>query len=527
METCRAIIQQGKRKGLRCENVVQSGYCDRHSRNEIYDKGVAEGKRFCRFYFHSGCDNVLSDLNQKSCSLCLAKLRPRRQKCESCSNNAQENEKYCGKHLRNKYKDEESEKGIRYCDIPRGCFNICEKDKASCKECLEKNRTKDKKKYDKRRLTTNCLKCNKSYDMFKNKLNKDSKLCKECYDKQADVELHRNRDRNYKVERAKYVETHYSQYKERANKNKMEFLLTIDEFTHLVGSKCFYCDYYKEGESIGIDRLNNTLGYINTNCVAACEECNRSKHVYHPWFFIDKAKIISGIKTPTPDFYKKWDIYFSRSIARSYNVYKKEAESRSIPFQITEIEYDTITRSPCYLCGYKQTNGIGIDRIDNSIREYNMLNSRPCCGSCNIMKNYMKNDEFIEIMKRIATKWVDTKEVESVVLFTTPYKKNVKIDTETNQVIEKVVEERKKWKALSLYYSIISNTESEFFEFNKDLLTIEEFETIAKDVRANTNKDECIKVLSKFLNTVRTRRARQNKKKSIESPDSENIIRLL
>ena len=70
METCEAIIQQGKRKGLRCENVVQSGYCDRHARNEIYDKGVAEGKRFCRFYFHSGCDNVLTDLNQKSCSLC-------------------------------------------------------------------------------------------------------------------------------------------------------------------------------------------------------------------------------------------------------------------------------------------------------------------------------------------------------------------------------------------------------------------------------------------------------------------------
>ena len=307
----------------------------------------------------------------------------------------------------------------------------------------------------------------------------------------------------------------------------MEFSLTIDEFKHLVGSKCYYCDYYCDGESIGIDRLNNTLGYKYANCVAACEACNRSKHVYHPLFFIDKAKIISGIKIPTLDFYKKWDIYFSRSMARSYNVYKKEAESRSIPFNITEIEYDTITRSPCYLCGYKQTNGIGIDRVDNSIREYNMFNSRPCCGSCNIMKNFMNNDEFTEIMKRIATKWADTKEVESIVLFTTPYKKNVTIDTDTNQIIENVVEERKKWKALSLYYAIIANTESEFLEFNKDLLTVEEFETIAKGVRANTNKDECIKVLSTFLNTVRTRRARHNKKKSAKSTDSENIITLL
>lgn len=510
METCKAIIQQGKRKGMRCLNNVSEGYCERHARNEIYDKGLAEGKRWCRFYFHSGCNSILTELNEKSCSSCLVKLRGQElKKCESCSNKALDNEKYCGKHLRNKYKDEEMEKGVKYCDISRGCFNVCEKDKASCKECLEKQRVNDKKRLDKRRLSSNCLKCNKVYDMFKNKLNNDSKLCKECYDTQAESELRRVRERNYKAERAKYVDTHYNEYKERAIKNEMEFTLSIEEFKVLVESKCFYCDCYQEGESIGIDRLNNTVGYIHSNCVAACEECNRSKHVYHPLFFIDKTKIITGLKAPTPEFYKKWDIYYLRSKSKTFNTYKKEAEDRKLSFNLTETEYDTITRLPCYLCGYKQMNGIGIDRIDNSIREYSILNIKPCCGSCNTMKNYMETDKFKTLMKRIAAKWIDTSTVENIPLFVNPYKKNIKIDN--NQIIDIPIKERKKWKSLSLYYAILANTESDFMEFNKDVVNSEELENIAKDIRDNTNKEECIKQLASFLNTVRIRRARNKK----------------
>jgi 5-methylcytosine-specific restriction endonuclease McrA len=289
----------------------------------------------------------------------------------------------------------------------------------------------------------------------------------------------------------------------------MEFLLTMDEFKHLVDSNCYYCDYYHNGEAIGIDRLNNTIGYINTNCVAACEECNRSKHIYHPLFFIDKAKIIDGINIPNLDFYKKWDIYFSRSIARSYNVYKKEAESRSLPFHITETEYDSLIRLPCYLCGYKQTNGIGIDRIDNSMREYNISNSKPCCGSCNTMKNYMETDKFRTLMKRIAVKWIDTTILEKIPLFANPYKKNIKIDN--NKIINIPTKERKKWKSLTLYYAILANTESDFIEFNKDVVNSEELENIAKNIRETTNKEDCINQLASFLNTVRIRRARNKK----------------
>jgi len=35
-----------------------------------------------------------------------------------------------------KYKLEEKEKGIRYCDLDRGCFNLCSKNNTSCDQCI-------------------------------------------------------------------------------------------------------------------------------------------------------------------------------------------------------------------------------------------------------------------------------------------------------------------------------------------------------------------------------------------------------
>ena len=38
---------------------------------------------------------------------------------------------------REKYRQEEKEKGIRYCDIQNGwCLRLCEAGKTSCKQCL-------------------------------------------------------------------------------------------------------------------------------------------------------------------------------------------------------------------------------------------------------------------------------------------------------------------------------------------------------------------------------------------------------
>lgn len=67
------------------------------------------------------------------------------------------------------------------------------------------------------------------------------------------------------------------------------FELTQDEFHNLTSQNCYYCG--KEPETIakpnpqingvyvynGIDRVDNTIGYIISNCVPCCKHCNTSK----------------------------------------------------------------------------------------------------------------------------------------------------------------------------------------------------------------------------------------------------------
>ena len=153
------------------------GYCQKHQRNRIHTEGIAAGKHYCRFFFR-GCDSEVPSL-KKTCDTCLAKKHDGKRSCghEGCSFHAASEEKYCGKHTRDKYRDEEKERGIRFCDIDRGCFELCKKDMASCDACLTDSRKKEKEAFDKlierakhlrevdgcNRL---CVMCGKTYDVY-------------------------------------------------------------------------------------------------------------------------------------------------------------------------------------------------------------------------------------------------------------------------------------------------------------------------------------------------------------------------
>lgn len=89
----------------------------------------------------------------------------------------------------------------------------------------------------------------------------------------------------------------YGNYKLSANRRGYEFSLTKDEFNHIISQKCFYCksepnmvykygksksdnkiyDIYNEHKYNGVDRVDNSLGYIKENCVACCKTCNNAK----------------------------------------------------------------------------------------------------------------------------------------------------------------------------------------------------------------------------------------------------------
>ncbi len=57
-------------------------------------------------------------------------------------------------------------------------------------------------------------------------------------------------------------------------------LITKEEFRTLVEARCHYCGVLPDGcahKYLGIDRIDNNLDYIPSNCVPCCWPCNKAK----------------------------------------------------------------------------------------------------------------------------------------------------------------------------------------------------------------------------------------------------------
>ncbi|NDB82209.1 MAG: hypothetical protein EB127_05625 [Alphaproteobacteria bacterium] len=520
METCKAVIQEGPRKGNSCKFPPNdNGYCGRHLRNKEYDDGIEAGKTWCRFFFR-GCNNEAKG----SCEDCKKTLSKKTLACkhEGCKFKVMEGD-FCKKHDRDKYYIEEKEKGIKYCDIARGCFNLL-KDKKSCDTCLDIQREKDAERYAKRKdiikateiqntIIRSCIKCTRDFDVFKTKFNKDSMHCLDCTTKQNIQDKKREgRERNYMKEHLKNLENHYRNYIVSSTKRGHgDFQLNFEEFQQLVTKPCHYCNLIKEDEANGIDRVNNDIGYTKENCVPACWRCNRMKHFYHPEFFLEKCKIITKKLIPTKEFYTKWATYYTRTNNRNYTTYKREAEeTRKLPFEITQEQWDWLTRSPCYLCGYQDAHGIGLDRQDNTIRKYTLENCRPCCGSCNSMKGEIPLQEFLEQCKLVASSQLEFKEI--------PEQKNPLKEAEDKGHLMNA-EDRTHWKSKGLYYAILSDTALAFQQSYNDVFTLTEFNELCLTVKAST-KETALSQLKDVLGKLKKRKYRLNRHVNDHDPKS-------
>jgi len=93
----------------------------------------------------------------------------------------------------------------------------------------------------------------------------------------------------------------YHYYKKGARSRNLVFKLKKNEFEKLILNNCYYCgsapqimDYGKKHniKTNGVDRINNTVGYINSNVRSCCPTCNKIKLNFTEKVFLAKVKQI-------------------------------------------------------------------------------------------------------------------------------------------------------------------------------------------------------------------------------------------
>lgn len=77
----------------------------------------------------------------------------------------------------------------------------------------------------------------------------------------------------------------------------IEVSITREEFRVLAESHCHYCGDPPDGKThrfLGIDRVDNDLGYITGNCVPCCWPCNRAKGTMSCQEFLEVCRKVSA-----------------------------------------------------------------------------------------------------------------------------------------------------------------------------------------------------------------------------------------
>lgn len=101
----------------------------------------------------------------------------------------------------------------------------------------------------------------------------------------------------------------YNNYKNQCKRNGREFLILKELFHKLITSNCEYCGIppnreYKNGKQKqytwkvnGVDRIDNDIGYLDSNVVSCCAECNRMKNTLNKDVFLDRVtRIYNNIR---------------------------------------------------------------------------------------------------------------------------------------------------------------------------------------------------------------------------------------
>jgi hypothetical protein len=269
---------------------------------------------------------------------------------KQCSLSATENG-FCKRHVSQTFLEESSKNGNTICrHFNRGCRNIIDEEDVSkniksCKECRIK-------------LLGKLKDCTHSGCTFK--IKKSDTYCGKHY-------------RDYYYEKAKTEGIRYCDIEHGCNS-----ILAAEEV------KCRKC--YESFNEIIAKELNYERDK-HTLCLKCRINTKTKEHFCNICYDMINHKKELG----------------KRKLIDVWRDFCKQAATRNHPVTLTYDDIVELVIQPCFYCGaFYESKYSGIDRYDNT-HSYKKDNVRPCCTTCNIMKNDYDPELFYEKIKTVVS----------------------------------------------------------------------------------------------------------------------------
>jgi hypothetical protein len=171
------------------------------------------------------------------------------------------------------------------------------------------------------------------------------------------------------------------------------------------------------GRRFGIWRVIRQMPRRDNKTRWLCECCTCGAQISHRSTALRLGKFAKCFGThrrrvSAPSPLKKPSGYAAAT--ETWGRYKQAAGRRRLTFSLTREEFVNITAQDCHYCGAppsqrsarRHFNGAfiytGIDRKDSG-SGYDATNCLPCCATCNVMKQDLSYDGFLNHITRIAT----------------------------------------------------------------------------------------------------------------------------
>lgn len=173
---------------------------------------------------------------------------------------------------------------------------------------------------------------------------------------------------------------------------------------------------YKGSKVRGFTAINKTGKRENGYAVwlAVCDYCGQRKEF--PSYYFKRGHCsceCDGWKQEYADKIGRKPMPNNQShVNIIYNHYRRGAQERSLPFELTKEQVRVLIEQDCHYCGQKPVvrytaQGCageyawnGIDRVDNQ-KGYTIENCVPCCKQCNFAKRDCTLDDFVAWIDRV------------------------------------------------------------------------------------------------------------------------------